>query len=95
MKSVLRGMYQGDIIPWARGISNSKKRCEIFEKIEKEEKYFMTRLSPDDCQRLTALSDLYTQLTAVDEEDLYAYAFSLGMLIAMETVKEAEGIFNG
>ncbi len=94
MKSVLRGMYQGDIIPWARHISYSKKRCEIFEKIEEEEQYIMTRLSPDDCRRFSALSDLYTQLTAVDEEDLYAYAFSLGMLLAMETVQEAEGIFN-
>lgn len=95
MRSILRGMYQGDIIPWARHVSNSKKRCEIFEKIEEEEKYFKAKLSLDDCRRFSALSDLYTQLTAVDEEDLYAYAFSLGMLIAMETVKEAEGIFNG
>lgn len=94
MRSILRGMYQGEIIPWTRGISNSKKRCDIFKKIENEEKYFKAKLSPDDCQRLTALSDLYTQLTVVDEEDLYAYAFSLGMLMAMETLKETEGIFH-
>ncbi len=94
MKSVLRGMYQGDIIPWARHVLYNKKRLEIFEKIEEEEKYFKAKLSLDDCQRFSALSDLYTQLTAVNEEDLYEYAFSLGMLIAMETVQKAEGIFN-
>ncbi len=94
MKSVLRGMYQGDIIPWTRHVSYNKNSIEIFEKIEEEEKYFKAKLSLDDCQRFSALSDLYTQLTAANEEELYEYAFSLGMLLAMETVQKAEGIFN-
>ena len=64
-------------------------------KIEDEERYFMAKMSLDDCQRFQALSGLHMQLSSAEEDNLFSYAFTLGMLLTMDIMKEAEGILNG
>lgn len=94
MKNILRGLYSGAIIPWERNEPDSEKRREILQKLEDEEQYFMEKMSLDDCQRFQALSSLHMELSTIGEENLFSYAFTLGMLLAMDIMKEAEGIFN-
>lgn len=94
MKSILRSLYNGNIIPWERRETDSEKRRAILQKIENEEQYFMAKMSLDDCQRFNALSDLHTQLSIVEEEDFFAYAFTIGISLAMDVMKEAEAVFN-
>lgn len=95
MKSVLRSLYNGDIIPWEHRNPDSKKRCEILGKLEDEERYFMAKMSLDDCQRFQELSRLHMELSIVEEDNLFSYAFTLGMLLAMDVTKEAEVICKG
>lgn len=92
MKSILNGLYNGDIIPWERHSPNSKQQHELIRKIESEERYFMEKMSLDDCQRFQELSYLHIELSVSDEGNLFSYAFSLGMLLAMEVTQE--GLFN-
>jgi hypothetical protein len=95
MKSILCSLYNGDITPCERRNPNNEKYREIQQKIEDEERYFMAKMSLDDCQRFQALSDLYTKLSLVEEESLFSYAFMLGMLLMMDAIKEAEEVLNG
>lgn len=95
MKGILHGLYNGDIIPWERRNPNSEMHREILHKIENEEQYFMAKMSLDDCQRFQALSSLHMQLSTAEEDTLFSYAFTLGMLLTMDVMKEAEGILNG
>jgi len=95
MKSILCGLYNGDIIPWERRNPDSGKQREILRKLEDEERYFMAKMSLDDCQRFQELSHLHMELSTAEEDNLFSYAFSLGMLLAMDVMKEAEVIYNG
>ncbi len=95
MKSILRGLYNGDIIPWERRNPDSEKQREILRKLEDEERYFMAKMSLDDCQRFQELSHLHMELSTAEEDNLFSYAFSLGMLLAMDVMKEAEVIYKG
>ncbi len=95
MKSILRGLYNGDIIPWERRNPNREKQRELLRKLEDEERYFMAKMSLDDCQRFQELSHLRMELSTAEEDHLFSYAFSLGMPLAMDMMKEAEVIYNG
>lgn len=94
MKSILRELYNGNIIPWERRNPDPAQHRELHRQIEDAEGYLMGRLSPDDCRRLEALCGLYTELAAAGEEQLFAYAFTLGLRLALETMQEEKGLFN-
>ncbi len=95
MKNILHNLYHGNIIPWERRETNSEKRLALLRKLEREEGYFMEKLSPEDCQRFQALSSLHTELFTTEEEKLFSYGFSLGMLLAMDVMKESEVFSHG
>ena len=95
MQSILSGLYHGEIIPWERRNPPNEKRRETLRKIREEERYFMAKMSLDDCERFQALSDLYVELSTAEEDHLFSYAFSLGMLLTMDVMKEAEVIWGG
>ncbi|MDL2233254.1 hypothetical protein LJC63_06710, partial [Ruminococcaceae bacterium OttesenSCG-928-L11] len=66
--SILRGLYNGKIIPWERREPYSAERLELVRKIEIEERYFVEKMSLDDCQRFQALSNLQSSLSILGEE---------------------------
>ena len=91
-RKILRGLYNGDIIPWERKEPRNEIVSEILRKIEDEERYFTEKMSLDDCQRLEALSDLHLQLFCAKEENIFCYGFTLGLLLAMDVTEEAKAI---
>ena len=94
MDSILRGLYNGKVIPWERRETHSPEMLKIVHDIESEEKYFMEKMSLDDCQRFQALSNLHLALSSSGEDNIFAYGFTLGMLMAADVMKEADAI-NG
>lgn len=92
MDSVLRGLYNGKVIPWERKEPHSKERLEVIRKIEDEERYFIQKMSLDDCQRFQALSNLHDQMIATEEENIFSYGFTLGVLLMLDVMKETETI---
>ena len=79
MKSILRGLYAGAIIPWERRNPNSEQQRDILRKLENEACYFLTKLPPSDHERFETLSQLQSELSIIGEERLFSYAFTLGM----------------
>lgn len=94
MKSILRGLYNGEIIPWERKEPRDEEVHELIRKIEIEEQYFMQKLSPDDSQRFQTLSNLYSSLSMVSEENVFSYGFTLGLLLGEDIANEAKLLFN-
>lgn len=94
MKSILQGLYTGAIIPWERRSLPDDRQREILRKLEDEERYFMSGMSLDDRERFGALSQLQMELSAIGEEQLFSYAFTLGMLLTLEVTNGAQGVFN-
>ena len=90
MRNVLRGLYNGEIIPWERREPHSAERLELVRKIEEEERYFMDKMSLDDCKRFQALINLYSSLSMSGEEDVFSYGFTLGLLLGFEVEEEAK-----
>jgi len=92
MENILRGLYNGKIIPWERREPHSKERLEVIRKIEEEERYFIEKMSLDDCQRFQKLTRICSELTSSEEENTFAYGFTLGALLMMDVMKEAENL---
>lgn len=93
-EGILRGLYNGHIIPWERRSPPDDRQREILRKLEEEERYFLAKMSLDDCDRFEALSRLHAELSIIGEEQLFSYAFTLGLLLAMDVIKETETVYN-
>jgi len=90
MKNILHGLFNGNIIPWERRDPHSEKNLEIVRKIEEEERYFMGKMSLDDCQRFQALSNLQSELSSSEEDNIFSYGFTLGLLLMLDVMDEAK-----
>ncbi len=95
MGNILRGLYNGKIIPWERKDPHSMEQLELIRRIEEEEQYFMGKLSQDDCTRFQTLTRMYSDLSSHTEEDVFAYGFTLGLLLALDVTEEAKLLQNG
>ena len=95
MKNILRGLYNGKIIPWERKDPHSVEQLELVRKIEEEERYFLQKLPQDDCERFQSLMRLYSDLSSHTEEDVFSYGFTLGLLLALDITEEAKLLENG
>ncbi len=92
MKSVLRELYAGNITPGERRSPHSKEYLEVVYTIKDEERYFIEKMSLDDCQRFQRLSDLYSELISNDGENIFSSGFALGMMLMLDVMNEAEAL---
>lgn len=95
MGNILRGLYNGKIIPWERKDPHSIEQLELVRRIEEEERYFTEKLSQDDCGRFQTLMRMYSDLFSHTEEDVFSYGFTLGLLLALDVTEEAKLLQNG
>ena len=65
--SIMEALFDGKIIPWERRNTNSAERKALEGKIEAEKRYFIGKMSLDECSRFESLIGLYAD-AAFDEE---------------------------
>jgi predicted nucleic acid-binding protein len=87
---MLREIYFGKVIPWERKNRKCAEQAEIVKKIEDEERYFVQKMSLDDCKRFQKLSNLYSQLAMSEEGEIFSYGFTMGAMLMMDMMDEAE-----
>lgn len=87
---MLREMYFGKVIPWERKNRNSEKQRELLRKMESEERYFVGKMSLDDCQRFQEMLHLNTEIAMSEEGEIFSYGFTMGALLMMDILDEAE-----
>lgn len=93
-REILNGLFGGKIIPWERRSPNSERRRELLQKLGVEERYFTGKMSSDDCARFQEFLQLQLELAIEEEDNTFAYSFTLGMLLMMDVMKESETLFN-
>ena len=89
---MLREMYFGEVIPWERKNRNSEKQRELLRKMEAEERYFVEKMSLDDCQRFQEMLHLNTELAMSEDGEIFSYGFTMGALLIMDILEEAEAM---
>lgn len=95
MKSILHDFYYGRVIPWERRNPYAEEQREINRKIESEERYFVGKMSLDDCKRFEAFKNLLSQAYSMDEVDIFSHGFKLGALFMLEVFADENNPLHG
>jgi len=81
MRNILHDLYSGKFSAWERSPVRTADNIATNRKIEDEKRYFMQKMSIDDCQRFEALEDLYTHANEFEQADAFSYGFKLGVML--------------
>ena len=92
--SIMEALFNGKIIPWERRNANSAERKALEGRIESEKRYFLEKMSLDDCQRFNELENLYVKAAYDEEVEIYAHGFTLGALLMLEVTERKETIIR-
>ena len=92
MESILRGLYSGKIIPWERRNPKSEEQRTLIQKIDEEEKSFISLISPEANERYQKIQALRSALFESSDNELFAYSFTLGALLMSDMLDEAEAM---
>lgn len=92
--SIMEALFDGRVIPWERRNTMSAERKALEEKIENEKRYFIAKMSLDDCQRFQALEDLLSKAGLDEEVGIYSHGFTLGALLMLEVMEKKGEIIN-
>jgi len=87
-RNVLHDLYHGHFIPWERKVVRTEESKAIDKKIEDEKRYFMQKMSLDDCQRFEALDALYLQSSSFQQADSFSYSFKLATSLMCAVLTE-------
>ena len=80
-RNILHDLYNGQFNAWSRQTSDTAESRAISHKIDDENRYFMQKMSLDDCQRFQALESLYLQSSDFKQADAFAYGFKLDTVL--------------
>ena len=89
---MLKQLYFGKVIPWERRGRKNEEQLELVRKIDEEERYFVSKMSLDDCARFRVLSNLYTELGLSEEGEIFSYGFTMGALLMKDILDEVEAM---
>ncbi|WP_050699219.1 DUF6809 family protein [Anaeromassilibacillus senegalensis] len=95
MQRIIEALFDGQIIPWERRADVTAEHRAVNKKIEDEKRYFMEKMSLDDCKRFQKLESLYETAVHCEDVDLYAHGFTLGTLLMLEVLEKKESLLNG
>ena len=90
MSSILNDLYYGRISPWERCSTHNEESQEIGRKIEDEKRYFMQKMSLDDCQRFQELENLYTQSNDIEQVNAFSCGIKLGVELMVAIFTESK-----
>ena len=91
MKTILRDLYYGQIVPWERKPVRTEEYLEIHRKIEEVNQYFMQKMSMDDCERFQSLENLYGLSSSDEQFDAFSYGFQLGVALMCAALLDENG----
>lgn len=92
--SIMEALFDGRVIPWERRNTMSAERQELANKIEDEKRYFVEKMSLDDCKRFEELEGLYNEAGLDEEVDIYSHGFTLGALLMLEVMEKKREIIS-
>ena len=91
---IMEALYHGEIHPWERHSVRSAARKELAERIESEQRYFVEKMSLDDCGRFQAMMGLLIEERVEEEVEVYSHGLTLGALLVLEIMAKKDAILD-
>lgn len=93
-RSMMKALFEGGVIPWERHSTHTPERKALEAKIEDEKRYFIEKMSIDDCQRFQKLEDLLSKAAGDEDVETYSHGFTLGALLMLEVMQLKDKTIN-
>lgn len=79
--NILHSLYNGEFKAWERQSTCTAESKTVRRKIDNENRYFMEKMSLDDCKRFQELESLYHHSSHFEQADAFSYGFKLGTIL--------------
>lgn len=86
MRSILEELFYGNICPNTDCRSRDKETKQLMGYIADHHDNLLSTLNEQQKELLEKFDDCYNELTDINERAIFAYAFKLGMRIAIEVL---------
>ena len=86
MRSTLEELFYGNICPNTDCRSHDKETKQLMGYIADHHDNLLSTLNDQQKEILEKFDDCYSELTDINERDIFSYAFKLGMRIAIEVL---------
>ena len=86
MRSILEELFYGNVCPDVVFQSTNKDTKELMGCITDHHNTLMEELTAKQKETLEKFEDCYSELTDINEREIFVYAFRLGMRIAIEVL---------
>ena len=81
MKNIMQDLYYGKVSCCERNCARTAEIAAIDRKIESERRYFVEKMSLDDCKRFQEWENLFLHSSDVYQMDAFSHGFKLGARI--------------
>ena len=88
MKSIINEVWHGNICPQTDSRNNSLEMKELMEYMARHHDDLFKTLNEKQKEIFEKFDDCWSEYASYTEEAIFAYAFKLGMQIAIETLTE-------
>ena len=86
MRSILEELFYGNICPNTDCRSQDKETKQLMGYIADHHDNLLSTLNDQQKEILEKFDDCYNELTDINEREIFAYAFRLGMRIAIDAM---------
>ena len=90
MKSMIKELWHGNIIPQEDSRNNSKEMKELLEYMARHHEDLLKTMTDEQKEILKKFDDCWSEYTSLDEEAIFEYAFRLGARLTMEVQMDNE-----
>ena len=88
MKSMIKELWHGNIIPQEDSRNNSKEMKQLMEYIARHHDDLLKSMTDEQKVIFEKFNDCWSEYASLSDEALFEYAFKLGMQIAIEVISE-------
>ena len=88
MRSILQELWHGNVCPQTDSRNNSPEMKELMEYMARQHDELLKTMTDEQKEIFEKFDNCWSEYVSYDEEAIFAYAFKLGMQIAIETLTE-------
>ena len=88
MKSIIKELWRGNIMPPEDARQNSPEMAQLLEYISRHNDDLLKTMTDEQKEIFEKFEDCWGEYATYAEEAIFEYAFKLGMRIAIETLNE-------
>lgn len=86
MKKILERLWYGDIYPPNQRPKKTKEVTQLMKYMADHHENLQATFSDEQKDLFERFDDCYTELTSINEREIFVYAFKLGARIAIEVM---------